>query len=242
MSANFFLNKLNLFKGLKNVLRDVTQTLDAVCDDPTYRALYKSVSALSHSPDLLELSKIHTNSQKFLKSLKQCEAKCAPRVDSYFDEVEAMSKVSQLFVNLFRHLNEIIEIIQSLEGLNCVDICKVECYFNYFSKIAFPCEKCVLFKRCECEPVVDECGDLLIPVNEYPVSFIVWLIYFIGRIVSGCGPTSAEHELPELSPSNLNQTLEVGLIFFMEMNSLADAYEQFVKVGLALKWFPSQLK
>src|SRR5437868_12005363 len=109
MSANFFLHKLDLFKGLKYVLRDVTQTLDVVCDDPKYNALYKSIVALYSNPALVELSKIHTNTHKFLKSLDHCESKCAPRVDAYFAEVVSISRVSQLFVNLYRDLNCIVD-------------------------------------------------------------------------------------------------------------------------------------
>lgn len=240
MSSNFFLHKLNLFKGLKNVLRDVTQTLDAVCDDPKYNALYKSVVTLYSNPALVELSKIYTNSHKFFKSLDNCEARCAPRLDSYFSEIVSLSKVSQLFVNIYRDVNAILDIIRCLDELNCVDICDTICYFDYFSKIAFPCEPCALI-GVSCGPVQDACGDLLIPLNVYPVAFVMWFLYFTGRILSGCGPVCEEGTLI-FTTEQLRSALEVGLIYMMEINSLIDAHDQFVKVGLALKFFPSQLK
>jgi len=146
------------------------------------------------------LSKIHVNTQALLKSINttQFDKKCCPQVSKLIGNVGVMSNISLPFINFYRDLNAIVELVQSLDDLNCVDVCETFEYFPHFNKIAFPCNECC-FSECEFEHQNKHhghCDENLLPLNVYPVAFIMWVIYIIGRILA-CDYTKKDSKCNE---------------------------------------------
>jgi len=214
MSGNFFLYNLNFFKGLRNVLRDMSRALECVKDDTEFRKMYENTVKAYTNPSLLELSKIYVKSHDFLKG-KIC---CKLTIDEYFTRQKDLCNVTQLFIDVYGDLSDLFSSMNAFYKKNNVDLCDVSQYVPVLDLIAFPCEPCI--ERPECLP---KC----IPIEMYPIAFLFWYITRVGKIASGC--------------ANSEKVLDAGIIYMMEIDSLLDAYRQFVLVGLALKNVPRQL-
>lgn len=213
MSGNFFLYNLNFFKGLRNVLRDMARALECVKEDCDYAELYEDTVKAYTNPSLLELSKLYVKSHDFLKG-KMC---CRQTVDDYFQRQKEMCGVTQLFIDVYGDLSDLFDTMKVFYCKHNVELCDVTQYIAVLDLIAFPCEPCV--PKPECLP---KC----IPIEMYPIAFLMWYAVRVGKITSGC------------DDANL---IKDGLIYIMEINGLLDAYRQFVLVGRALKNVPRQL-
>lgn len=214
MSGNFFLYNLNFFKGLRNVLRDMARALECVKDDRDFSKMYENTIKAYTNPSLLELSKIYVKSHDFLKG-KICNRQT---VDDYFCRQKELCNVTQLFIDVYGDLNDLFCSMNAFYCKNNVELCDVSQYVPVLDLIAFPCEPCI--DRPECLP---KC----IPIEMYPIAFLSWYLTRVGKITSGC--------------KDAEKVFDAGLIYIMEIDSLLDAYKQFVLVGMALKNVPRQL-
>lgn len=213
MSGNFFLYNLNFFKGLRNVLRDMARALECVKDDCDFAELYEDTVKAYTNPSLLELSKLYVKNHEFLKG-KIC---CNQTVDDFFCRQKEMSNVTQLFIDVYGDVSDLIDSMNAFYCKHNVELCDVSQYIPVLDLIAFPCEPCI--ERPDCLP---KC----IPIEMYPIAFLVWYMVRVGKITSGCIDSAL---------------IESGLVYVLEINALLDAYRQLVLVGKALKNVPRQL-
>jgi len=217
MSENFFSYKQNFSKGLRNVLRDMLKNLECLCDDKEYREIHEHASRLYNNPYLMELSKLYNRVNCFYDNKKGCND-----VVDFANNICDLNALPTLFINIFRDYDK-LSTASSVLYNNCDEtLCNVAQYVDVLDVIAFPCP-------CNKEDEKDmSLLDVCIPAHIYPAAFTLWFIDILGRIMNGCNDGKSAYDS--------------GINFLIEMDVLVNFYEQFVRVGLALKYIPNRLQ
>lgn len=135
---------------------------------------------------------------------------CKYYIDTYFDRMGEFIDVPMLLVSLFRDVNILFDSIECLYISDDINICSGFQYIPTLSSIAFPCDPCVPLVRNKC-----------VETDAYPLAFVIWLISSLGKIFSGC--------------SDVEVSMDYGMVFLMEMTSLVKAYRNFGLIGTTLQ-------